>query len=215
LNAVLLCKQGGRDPDLTHTRCVATPDGWTFVIPNHDSVSYGYLYNNNITSKDEATFNMHEIFNVVPDDYLTYRNYVAKSMWKGDRTILNGNKFCFLEPLEATSSTFYRYLAGNAFNHIIEGKTKYMCDYDVRTYMKRVETFVLWHYQFGSAYDTPFWQYAKSLPFEPDLDFRIFSEQSLRIDYPMLNSKRLGGNKQEYGIWPLVSFKIWHDGMIP
>ena len=213
LNAVLLCKQGGRDPDLTHTRCVATPDGWTFVVPNHDSVSYGYLYNNNITSKDEATFNMHEIFNVVPDGDLTYRNYIAKSMWKGDRTILNGNKFCFLEPLEATSSAFYKYLAGNAWEHIIDGKPKFMCDHNVSTYMKRVETFVLWHYQFGSAYDTPFWQYAKSLPFEPDVDFRIFSEQSLRTDYPVLNSKQHA--KKEYGIWPLVSFKIWHDGMNP
>ena len=88
-----------------------------------------------------------------------------------------------------------------------------MCDYDVRTYMKRVETFVLWHYQFGSAYDTPFWQYAKSLPFEPDVDFRIFSEQSLRTDYPVLNSKEHA--KKEYGIWPLMSFKTWHDGMNP
>ena len=215
LNAVLLCKQGGRDPDLTHTRCVATPDGWTFVIPNHDSVSYGYLYNNNITSKDEATFNMHEIFNVVPDGDLTFRNYIAKSMWKGDRTILNGNKFCFLEPLEATSSTLSLYLANNAFDHIINGKTKHMCDYHVRTYMKEIETFVLWHYQFGSAYDTPFWQYAKSLTFKPDVDFRIFSEQSLRTDYPMLNSVPFTKDKKEYGIWTMMSFKNWHDGMNP
>ena len=42
-------KKQGRDPDLIYTRSVATPNGWTFVIPNVDSVSYGYMYNNNIT----------------------------------------------------------------------------------------------------------------------------------------------------------------------
>ena len=46
LNSVLLCKKSGKDDDLIYTRCVATPNGWTFVIPNIDSVSYGYLYNN-------------------------------------------------------------------------------------------------------------------------------------------------------------------------
>ena len=211
LNAVLLCKQGGRDPDLTYTKCVATPDGWTFVIPNHDSISYGYLYNTNITSKDEAAFNMHEIFNVVPDGDLTFKNYIAKSMFKGDRTILNGNRFCFLEPLEATSTSFYRNIAGHAWEHIIDGKPKYKCDHDVQKYMKQIETFILWHYQFGSAYDTGFWEYAKSLAFKPDDDFLKYHDSAVQMDYPMLNSKAFAG--QEYGIWPRVSFKQWHDGI--
>lgn len=211
LNAVLLSRQGGRDPDLTFTKCVATKDGWTFVIPNNDSVSYGYLYNNIITSKDEAAFNMHEMFNVVPDGDLTFRNYIAKSMFKGDRTILNGNRFSFVEPLEATSTSFYRNVAGHAWEHIVDGKPKFACDTDVIKYMKQLETFLLWHYQFGSAFDTPFWDYAKSLAFEPDVDFMKYRESAVQMDYPMLNSKAFAG--QEYGIWPRVSFKQWHDGV--
>ena len=50
LNSALLYRKEGRDPDLHYTRTVATPNGWTFVIPNQDSVSYGYLYNDTITS---------------------------------------------------------------------------------------------------------------------------------------------------------------------
>lgn len=211
LNAVLLSRQDGRDPDLTFTKCVATKDGWTFVIPNNDSVSYGYLYNNIITSKDEAAFNMHEMFNVVPDGDLTFRNYIAKSMFKGDRTILNGNRFSFVEPLEATSTSFYRNVAGHAWEHIVDGKPKFACDTDVIKYMKQLETFLLWHYQFGSAFDTPFWDYAKSLAFEPDVDFMKYRESAVQMDYPMLNSKAFAG--QEYGIWPRVSFKQWHDGV--
>ena len=41
LNAALISRKSGRDYNLHYTRCVATPDGWTFVIPNLDSVSYG------------------------------------------------------------------------------------------------------------------------------------------------------------------------------
>ena len=37
LNSVILSRKVGIDPDLLYTRCVATPDGWTFVIPNSDS----------------------------------------------------------------------------------------------------------------------------------------------------------------------------------
>ena len=54
LNTVLLSKKFERDVNLIYTRCIATPNGWTFVIPNQDSVSYGYLYNKNITSKEDA-----------------------------------------------------------------------------------------------------------------------------------------------------------------
>ena len=37
--------------------------------------------------------------------------------------------------------------------------------------MRELETFILWHYQSGSIYNTPFWEYAKSLPFNPDSNF--------------------------------------------
>ena len=51
LDSVLLSKKYERDVDLIYTRCVATPNGWTFVIPNKDSVSYGYLYNIGVRSR--------------------------------------------------------------------------------------------------------------------------------------------------------------------
>ena len=34
LNSVLLSKKFERDNDLIYTKCVATPNGWTFIIPN-------------------------------------------------------------------------------------------------------------------------------------------------------------------------------------
>ena len=123
LNSVLLYKKQGRDPDLIYTRSVATPNGWTFVIPNVDSVSYGYLYNNTITSKEDATEDFLDRFELPETDgELTFENYIAKNMFVGERTVLNGNMYGFLEPLEATSLGFYRIIcrilhSGSMLNH--------------------------------------------------------------------------------------------------
>ena len=50
-------------------------EGWTFLIPNVDSVSYGYLYNNTITSKEDATEDFLEVVG----------NYIAV----GERTAID------------------------------------------------------------------------------------------------------------------------------
>jgi hypothetical protein len=133
-------------------------------------------------------------------------------MFTGERTILNGNRFAFLEPLEATSTTFYRNVAGHAWEHIVDGKPKLNCDTQVFAYMKEMETFILWHYQFGSAFDTPFWKYAKSLPFNTDGRFEKYHTEALNTSYEVLNSKGFAG--VEYGIWPRMSFKQWYDGVV-
>lgn len=211
LNSVILSRKNGRDPDLTYTRCVATPDGWTFVIPNHDSISYGYLYNNTITTKEEATKNFIDMFDVVPDGDLSFNNYVAKSIWKGERTILNGNRLSFIEPMEATSTAVYQNVARYAWDNIFEGSSKYECDIKLQNMIKSIEIFILWHYQNGSKFDTPFWEYAKSLEFSPDQEFQRRLNDIKKIsDFEL---ERYGGNDDEYGIWPRFSFKKWYDNV--
>ena len=212
LNAVILSRKEGKDPNLLHTRCVATPDGWTFVIPNIDSVSYGYLYNNTITTKEEAKENFIDLFDVVPDGELTFKNYIAKSMWHGERTILNGNRYSFIEPLEATSTSIYRDIAGHAWDHIVDGLPKELLNQGVRKRVKRIETFLLWHYQSGSKYDTPFWKYAKSLDFTPDNDFMEYLNSSVSSSYEQLCD--FSSEFEEYVQWPRLSFKNWFDGTV-
>lgn len=211
LNSVILSKMDGKDVDLTYTRCVATPDGWTFVIPNVDSVSYGYLYNNNITTKDDATNNFIDMFNVVPDGSFSFKNYIGKNIWVGDRTIINGNRFTFLEPMEATSTAVYRFVAYYALQHIMGETTREAANHLVRKQVKRIESFVLWHYQYGSKFDTPFWDYAKSLPFNPDNKFKEFIKYTTKTRTELIHIDPMGG--EEYGLWPTVSFKVWTDNM--
>ena len=215
LNSCLLYKKDGKDVELDLTRTVATPNGWTFVIPNFDSVSYGYLYNDTITSTQAARHDFIERFNL-PDDSATnisFENYVAKNLFVGERTILNGNRYSFLEPLEATSTGLYQSVCRYVWDYIEGNMTKTDSEYYIKRVVKQIETFILWHYQFGSKYDTPFWKYAKSLPFEPDSYFNEFIEKSKLESYFELESKPRYDEDYYGEQWTYSTFRYWYDGV--
>ena len=204
LNSVLLYKKDGRDLNLHYTKTVATPNGWTFVIPNVDSVSYGYLYNNVITSKEDATEDFLNRFELPEiDGELTFENYIAKNIFVGHRTILQGNRCGFVEPLEATSTAFYQDVCRNVWDVMFNKIDIKDANDKVRTKMKKIETFILWHYQYGSKYDTQFWKYAKSLPFNPDGEFLEM----------ISNRKNTSEDLHQYGQWLNWSFDIWMEGV--
>lgn len=215
LNHVILAKKDIFDSELTYTRCIATPHGWTFVIPNYNSVSYGYLFNDTITTIEEAKQNFIELFNVVPDDDFGFENYIAKNCFSGERTILNGNRLCFLEPLEATSNAFYSFVARKSSEYVINGvNDKESLNMNIKNEMKKIETFVLWHYQKGSKYKTPFWEYAKSLPFNSNDEFvSIINYVARKSDFECRNPcpNEPLGQFEEYGQWHYPSFKIWYE----
>jgi tryptophan halogenase len=199
LNSVLLYNKPGPDPSLLYTRSVATPNGWTFIIPNKDSLSYGYLYNNTITSKEEAMSDFLERFELPGiDGELFFYNYVAKNIFVGQRTILNGNRCFFIDPLEATATDFYHTIARYSWDYIGGVRDKNATNMEVRRIAREVQNFILWHYQSGSKFDTPFWKYAKSLPFNPDNTFRHMM-------------KLPNDSDQTYGNWTPRIFDIWRS----
>ena len=66
--------------------------------------------------------------------------------------------------------------------------------------MKQLENIILWHYQNGSKFDTPFWQYAKSLPFNPDDKF-----------LEMISDEK--NDPEQYGQWKKWNFNVWKNGV--
>ena len=64
-------------------------------------------------------------------------------------------------------------------------------------YIKQLQNYILWHYQVGSKYDTPFWNYAKGLTFKDDLF-----------------DSMLTGDNSIYGQWKNYNFSNWYRGMI-
>ena len=208
LNAVVLGRSEEVDPTLIYTRCVATPDGWTFVIPNHDSTSYGYLYNSTVTSTELAEFNLRAMFGVSPTKTLNFKNYRAKSVWSGEKTILNGNRYGFIEPLEASSMGMYLYIMRATAHRTMFNFSPHLVDQKVSEEMTGIEKFLLWHYQFGSKYDSPFWEYAKSLPFEMDSDFKW------NVDYAKSHDlKYLNENPRFYSQWNSYNIRNWLDNV--
>ena len=215
VNACILGKPKWNVSEAFWSRHVATPDGWTFVIPTHSkspSHDYcvGYCYNSNITSRAVAQSNFLEMFDVQVKHHVNFKNYVAKNPVIDDRIVLNGNRLFFLEPLESSSTQTYIELARFVLQNGIKDASN-----GVRRYIKQVQNFVLWHYNCGSKYDTPFWDYAKSLTFnDPEFDSMLDSSiKSSNYDIMDLVNNSKPGSCQ-YGQWTPYAFKLWYDGMM-
>ncbi|RZD42351.1 MAG: hypothetical protein CXT73_03275 [Methanobacteriota archaeon] len=227
VNSVLLAISTMHDNAQNWTRTVATPDGWTFVIPNTtDTTSYGYLYNKDITPLETAKTNFSELFgkefpNEMKTFNLSFESYMAKEPLRidsnGRKIILNGNRLAFLEPMEATAIGFYLNVAKVTFDWIInEHKDEFIMN-DITSQINKIihelHTFISWHYVRGSVYDTPFWREAQvetTAMFEkPNKDFQDVVNFVKSIDYIDCRAWT-----QEYGQWKADSIKQWYDKYI-
>ena len=92
----------------TITRAVARKLGWVFCIPLAKETSFGYVYNSELTSQDEASEDFHRFLS--KQNVTTYRNFRPLTFPNfGRRDIFQGRVFhigncaSFLEPLEATA----------------------------------------------------------------------------------------------------------------
>ncbi len=220
-NAAILAKPNWDTTKAFWSRHIATPDGWTFVIPTHsESPSHdycvGYCYNSDITKKEVAEYNLLEMFDVEVTKHLKYKNYIAKNPIVDDRIFLNGNRLFFLEPLESSSVQAYVECARYFVDYIITKKEPIeQAAHSAKQYIRQLQNFVLWHYQFGSKYETPFWDYATKLSFR-DKTFDAMVEYCKQTTKRDILPKSYGGatsDASQYGQWPANSFKVWYDGM--
>jgi hypothetical protein len=189
VNSVLLAVGPSSNVAQLWSRHVATPDGWTFVIPNTtNTTSYGYLYNKDITSLETAQTNFSELFgkefpNEMKTVNLPFESYMAKEPLRidsnGRKIILNGNRLAFLEPMEATAIGFYLTVAEFTFDWVMDKSNSNsnlsqkaempMSIYqmqnitsNIKQQIHEIYTFILWHYTRGSVYETPFWRTAQA-----------------------------------------------------
>jgi len=212
VNSVILGKPKWNTLENLWTEGVATPNGWTFVIPMHSTSpshkeSVGYIYNNQITKTEDAEKNFQEFFDVEVTRHLTFDSYVAREPVIDDRIFLQGNKLFFLEPLESTATEAYLHWSKETLCAIMNG-TIHDLSKSIKKYIRRIQNFILWHYQYGSRYDTPFWDYAQSL-ISTDETFNKFLDTSINMSW----DKAVTINDIGYAQWPPSSFKYWHEGM--
>jgi|TARA_R100001086_G_scaffold60653_2_gene28055 hypothetical protein len=223
LNAVLLGEGKSKECDINWTRAVATPDGWTFVIPNTTrTTSYGYLYNDKITPIKKAAANFKKLFNLAKQgiylnekvDNFKFKNYICKKPILDNRIILSGNRLFFLEPLESTAIASYLTWARLVWDWIIDKKVgPELITKQFHTIATQTQNFILWHYMYGSKYNTPFWKKAKKFKIKDPLFNRtlVYAKRSSRIE--LLDPSQDINNDLYASQWGPYSFKCWHDGM--
>tara|TARA_B100001996_G_scaffold351940_1_gene312328 strand:- start:360 stop:1424 length:1065 start_codon:yes stop_codon:yes gene_type:complete len=189
LNSVLLASLPKKE--MIWTEAQATPNGWTFIVPVEDKLSLGYLYNADLTSKEEATKDFQERFKVEEIEHsMKFDNYCSFNPFVGERTLLNGNQCAFIEPLEATATGLYLYIARVGYDRFINKVDIPQCLHLLHKEVNSIANFILYHYVTGSKFNSPFWNYIKTLPFTP-------------IEKPV--------GDETYGQWERPSFDIWEE----
>ena len=148
-------------PKGLHTKTIARPWGWVFVIPLLSRCSVGYLYNHKITSLEQVKADVENVFDelgVVPTDTTNsfrFNNYVRKKLIDG-RVAYAGNSGFFLEPMEATTlDSVARVLDCVDRNPLQEAWNPFL-----KLLFKEVEYFIMMHYAAGSKWNNEFWDFA-------------------------------------------------------
>lgn len=160
--------------DWEYTGHRATKNGWMFEIPLTTRQSYGYLFNNTITSIAEAKEDFSKEI-MVPESLLDnieykFKSYYAKDIFDG-RILKNGNAAIFFEPISATSLWLYdninrllfAYMAGNTLGDTDLEPTIPNVNTQFLNIANQVEELICYYYHGGSIYDTPFWKHTKEI----------------------------------------------------
>ena len=72
----------------------------------------------------------------------------------------------------------------------------------------------MWHYVFGSKYNTPFWKYAQEFTINDDEFHKIiFAIKKFSLIDIIDDRIDIGVSPHGYGQWMPWSFKNWYEGM--
>jgi len=152
--------------DWQYTGHRATRNGWMFEIPLTSRQSYGYLFNHDITSIEEAKADFAKEIDV-PVEELQNIEYKFQSFYStavcDGRIMKNGNRAVFYEPISATSIYMYDQANKIFFNYLIGAiKTKEEVNAGFSSVAEAIEDLIYWFYHGGSIYDTEFWRQTKA-----------------------------------------------------
>ena len=145
----------------------ATRNGWMFEIPLTTRKSYGYLFNDCITTVDEAKQDFANEIGVqvkeLNDIEYKFTPYYANEIFDG-RICKNGNAAMFFEPMSANSLWAYFNINALLCNYIVGhiGNPAYVNE-KFKTNAEAVEEMIAYFYHGGSKYDTEFWKSAVNI----------------------------------------------------
>jgi len=146
---------------------IATRNGWMFGVPLKSRKTYGYLFNDNYTSVEDATADMKEVLGVDKVDGKEYlfKCYYTPKMIEG-RICKCGNKALFFEPLVANSIFLYILGVRMFFDHIVENAPAADLNRRYVEAIQEMEDVISYYYKGGSTFESPFWDYATKMTAE-------------------------------------------------
>jgi len=202
---------------------VAHRNGWMFGIPLKTRQGWGYLYNDTITSKEDAMSDIAERFNVKVEDLnlreFKFKSYYTKNTFVG-RVIKNGNRALFFEPLEAMSGTYYNLVMQMFMEHLKFNRPHDDINATLYETANDLETFISYIYHGGSTYDSDFWTITKektSHRLSVDKNFKnymnfIANEPNAffahKINYGLFNSISWRDFEKNFGYNYIEKYKI-------
>ena len=198
LNSCLVHNTKPEEYYYTHHK--ATPNGWMFGIPLQSRQSWGYLYNDSITSEEDAISNFKTYCDDIEDDKLRqfkFKSYSAKTFFDG-RVLKNGNRALFYEPLEAFMGYFYDRVMRFFFDYLYNDNNIELTNQYISEIANNIELAICYVYHGGSIYDTPFWDYAKRLSYDKlnnDLvwQYQLHAIQQIKNDeFNQIRTKGVG-----------------------
>jgi len=150
------------------TEHIAMKHGWMFGVPLTTRTTYGYLYNDTMSKKEDVVAELGKYLNVDIDQtkLIEYKftAYYARTPLEG-RVLKNGNRALFFEPLSASSIYIYVSLIDSFIDHLISPGTCTVENVNEIFVLSSIglEDMLSYIYHGGSTFNTKFWGYASKL----------------------------------------------------
>ena len=168
-------------------------NGWMFGIPLQHRKAFGYLYNKDITSKEEAYLHFKKVNPDIDLDKtrsITWNSYYRNKVMD-DRILYLGNKLYFFEPAGGISLHYY----ANVIDIFLEFLTnEFLSDYDIPEYMnlyhkiqiEKIQDIIALTYVGDNNMSTNFWKHtsvkAKNR-LKNSIRFKEWAEGTLEYNY--------------------------------
>jgi hypothetical protein len=148
-----------------YTSATVHKNGWMFGVPLQHRKAFGYLYNNTVTSYEDAKKDFEQIKGIDATDarQFSWNQYFRKKVIDG-RILYTGNKLYFFEPNQAIPLHYYAIIA-DVFVRLgttstVEYTNQEMNIFHARN-IEQIQNLIAINYAGENKLDTAFWKYAK------------------------------------------------------
>jgi len=161
------------------TSQISHKNGWMFGVPLQHRKAYGYLYNNTITTEEEARDEFKKLIPFQEEVRKLSWDYYYRKRLIDDNIMYLGNRLYFFEPAQAIPIHFYHSRISSFFTkYLIEGEINNEGIENLNTeynyYVRTVLDLIALNYV-GSIQDSPFWNTTKEKAKQ-----HLFSSQSFQ-----------------------------------